>query len=111
MSKHTQVTSEDLRHAGSPEDYFLIPPQAPKEINADVLLGVLARARAVLLFIEVAGQDLEAGFRINQGAVMEALGSVGGLIEQAQMIARHPFDYEGHDVGNSQMDQGGQGND
>ncbi|MBL3589172.1 MAG: hypothetical protein JMN24_05160 [gamma proteobacterium endosymbiont of Lamellibrachia anaximandri] len=110
MSKHTQVTSEDLRHAGSPEDYFLIPPQAPKEINADVLLATLARARAVLMFIETAGQDLEEGFHVHPVTLMEALGCVGGLIEQAQMIARHPFDYEGHDVGNSQMDQGGQEN-
>ncbi|MBL3598706.1 MAG: hypothetical protein JMN25_02400 [gamma proteobacterium endosymbiont of Lamellibrachia anaximandri] len=110
MSKHTQVTSEDLRHAGSPEDYFQIPPQAPKEINADALLAALARARAVLLFIETAGQDLEEGFHVHPVTLMEALGCVGGLIEQAQMIARHPFDYEGHDVGNSQMDQGGQEN-
>ena len=79
-----------LSQPDTPESYFTIPPQAPKELNIDALLATLARARSVVLLLEGDGEDGDS-FQSNHETIMNSLWCVRGLLEQAQQMARHPY--------------------
>ncbi len=83
-------TAENLAEASSPEEYFRIPDEAPREVNTSVLNALLVRARSVVLLLEGDGADLKMGFSIRHEDVMNALWCVDGLIEQAEAVLHHP---------------------
>ena len=89
MSKLKTITPSDLEQAFMPEDYFLIPEQATKEINSDVLSVLLQRGRSVLLLIESDGEEVNKGFRWNHKVIMDGLSTVSGLIEQSIQVVDH----------------------
>ena len=73
-----------------PEEYFRIPPEAPREMNVDALLVALTRAHAVVALLEGDGADLKEGFNLNHALIIEAIGCIGGLIAQSIKIAEFP---------------------
>ncbi len=82
-----------LSQPETPESYFTIPPQAPKELNIDALLATLSRARAIVDLLE--GDGEKDSFLCNHGAIMNTLWCLNGMLDQAQQIARHPYSSTG----------------
>jgi hypothetical protein len=75
-------------YAGTPEEYFVPHPSAPKEINIDVLLTCLDRSQAILMLLQADGETPE-GFSLNHGLILSALGAIDGLLEQAKKVVLH----------------------
>jgi len=81
--------SQNKKYIGFPEDFFKIPIHQENDLNIDVLLTLLNRSSAIINLLESSGEDLTSGFSINHEDVLFAIGSINGMLQQADEMVRH----------------------
>ena len=77
---------------GTPEELFIVHPGYPRDVRAlpyDALQCAVARAQAVLAFMERDAQDTEQGFTLSPDLVANGLWALDGLLDQMRKILDH----------------------
>ncbi|WP_295442054.1 hypothetical protein [uncultured Thiodictyon sp.] len=78
----------DYEAPSTPEDFFF--NSAPPGVLAiDALECALDRASGVLSLLICNGENVNTGFTLHHGKVIDSLSCVAGLLEQARVIVAH----------------------
>ncbi len=77
--------------AGSPEEYFVVRPDKPNEVNFDVLSRLLKRINAATMTLQ--GKEYYDNYQINlrHDIVIDAIDNILGLTQQAITVVDRSF--------------------
>jgi len=75
----------------TPEDYFIPNNEEKKALPVDAILCAMGRASSVLDLIKDNGHNPNDCFTISHTSIMNALGCLSGLIEQAETMIKKSF--------------------
>lgn len=75
----------------TPEDYFIPNNADKKELPVDAIICAMGRASSVIDLIRDNGHTTGDGFTISHTSIMNALGCLSGLIEQAETMIKKAF--------------------
>lgn len=72
----------------TPEAGFVPDPRLyGEELSVDAVLCACSRMQAVLLLLQVNGQDMKQGFTVSHEILIDALWLLEGQVEQLRMLA------------------------
>ena len=83
------MTQLDLSTSGTPEELFVVHPDAPTDINIDVMGCCIERATGVLNAVICTGEDDSENFSLSKKALLGALWAVEGELETMKALLEH----------------------